>query len=554
MMRPRFIQAAFVAATLLRAFSAFAEDPVTTSSSVPEVRLPDMEEEARSVAPRDVEAPLPPLKALPLPVSEPPLPAERELSIPESAYRTQATLDTSARTALGETFTEASVGAGLWDAISANLSIYRPDADPSFSMTFAHDSKDGFAFHEAGQGFYERRTALSGRVRGMFDQVNTWGFSAGFSDEAVGLQGKSTDFYGITHRYFDVRGDYKRILGSVLGGSLDASAVVKAYSASRAFELANSSPTGVLGVDELSASPNVGIALRYQKLALLLNGEYDFRGLFGLADGVPPLDRLSHRGRADLSAQWDVSSSLDLKAAVGFASSSSFPVLVPFSLSADAGLGGFASLSLDGGLRTETTRFSVLWRDNPYLDIGSLPPDDARWYVGSKIDFFLVPGLTAVVGVDWAKSFSGGGRVVPVYNYNGGRALYNYSIAEYNTFQSKIGLRWLKGPVSFSMRWESDWMDAPVVGETQRLKVELEYRERNESFGGAFSGSLGFAGTQLSVPILDASGFVRLSPEIRLIAEFNDAAAAFLGKEGRTRWSPYLTSGFQASARILISL
>lgn len=553
MMRPRYRNAALVAAALLCALPAFADDPVTTSSGVPEVRLPDMEEEARSVAPRDVEAPLPPSGLLPLPSVEPPLPPERELAIPESAYRTEATLDTSARTALGETFTEASVGAGLWDAISANLSIYRPGADPSFSMTFAHDSKDGFAFHEAGQGFYERRTALSGRVRGAFDQSNAWGFSAGFSDEAVGLQGKSTDFYGVSHRYFDVRGDYKRLLGSALGGSLDAVAVVKAYSASRAFELAASSPSGILGVDELSATPSAALSLRYQKLALTLNGEYDFRGLFGLADGVAPLDRITHRGRADLSGQWEVSSSLDLKAAVGFASSSSFPVLVPFSLAADAGLGGLASLSFEGGLRSEVSRFASLWRDNPYLDIGTLPPDDARWFAGAKVDFFLVPGLTAVVGADWAKSLSGGGRVVPSY-VAGSRALYAYSVAEYHTFQSKLGLRWLKGPVSFSARWESDWLDAPVVGEAQRLKAELEYRERNEAFGGAFSGSLGFSGSGLSAPVIDASGFVRLSPEIRFIAEFSDVAAAFLGTEGRTRWAPYLTSGFQASARILISL
>jgi hypothetical protein len=58
----------------------------------------------------------------------------------------------------------------------------------------------------------------------------------------------------------------------------------------------------------------------------------------------------------------------------------------------------------------------------------------------------------------------------------------------------------------------------------------------------------------MDTPILDASGFVRLTPEIRFIAEIRDVAAAFLGEDGRSLWEPYLTGGFQASVRILISL
>lgn len=551
MMRRRCLSAAFAAA-LLFVPAAFSQDAV--DAGVPQVRLPDMDEEVRGVVPRDVEAPLPAAAPLPLPDAVPPLPAERELSIPESAYRTEATLDTSPRTALGETFTEASVGAGLWDAVSAALSIYRPGADPSFSMTFSHDAMDGFAYRDAGEGFYERRTALSGRVRGAFDALSSWGFSAGFVDEAHGLQGQSADFYGVAHRYFDVRGDLKRGLGSLFGGTLDAYASVDFGSASRALELAVDAPSaGAVGVDEVNVAPRAGLSLRYRSFAIRLDGEYGFRGLFGLADGVAPEDRVSHRGRADLSAQWDASSSLALKAAVGFASSTSFLALVPFSVAADAGIGGVASLSIDGGLKTEAKRYASAWKENPYLDIVSLPQDDARWYSRAKLDLFLVPGLTVRAASDWALSLPGAGRIVPSWD-NGARALYLFDVQEYHTLGSSFGIRWVKGGASLSASWESDWLDAPVSGDEQRFKADIEYRERNEGFGGAASATFGLSGGTFSVPTLDASGFVRLSPEIRLIAEFRDIASAFLGEEGRVRWAPYLTSGFQASARILISL
>ncbi len=553
MMRRRCIRAASLAAALLLSTAAFAQEAAETE--VPEVRLPDMNEEARSVAPNDVDAPLPASADLPMPSTEPPLPAERELAIPEDAYRTETTLDTSPRAALGETFTEASVGAGLWDGISANLSIYRPGSDPSFSMTFAHDSLDGFAFREAGSGYYERRTALSGRVRGALSDADSWGFSGAFSDEASGLQGQSVDFYGVSYRYLDLLGTYKRGLGSLFKGALETYASVDFGSASRAFELATASPSaGSLGVDELSVSPKAGISLSYRTLALRFDGEYDFRGLLGLSSGDDPADRMTHRGRADLSAQWDVSSALGLKAALGFASSTSFPVLVPFSLSVDAGLGELASLSVDGGLKTETVRYADAWKDIPYLDVVSLPQDDARWYAGAKLDFFLVPGLTARAAADWAMSLPGGGRIAPEWTSGTDRALYSFSVEEYDTLQSSLGFRWVIGGASLSASWDADWLDAPVVGDDQRFKADIEYRERNEAFGGAVSSTFGLSGGSFSVPVLDASGFVRLSPEIRFIAEFRDIAAAFSGEDGRVRWAPYLTSGFQASARILISL
>jgi hypothetical protein len=394
---------------------------------------------------------------------------------------------------------------------------------------------------------------LNGRVRGAFGEIDSWAFSASFLDEATGLQGRSVDFYGVSHRYLDVRGDYKRELGTAFGGALETHAAVKTASASRALEVAQNAPAGVLNVDELTAAPSAGLAWRRGQYAVSLDGEYAFRGLAGLDEGEQPHDRTSQRVRTDLSAQWDVSSSLGLKAAFGLASSSSFPVLVPFVLSADAGLGGLASVSFDGGLRADPSLFSGEWRANPYLDVGELPPDDARWFAETKVDFFLIPGLIARVGADWAMSLPGGGRVAPVW-VDDARALYSYTIEDYHTFLSRLGLRWVKGGASVSASWEADWLDAPVAGRPQRLKTEMEYRDRNEAFGGAFSASLGFSGSSVDAPVLDASGFVRLSPEIRFIAEIRDAAAAFQGKDGRSLWAPYLSSGFQASARILISL
>lgn len=546
-----------VAAFALMLFSLVSaapqSDPTVAPAEEPTLRLPDMTEEARSVAPQDVEAPLPPASALPAPSETPPLPAVGELSIPESAYRTEASA-ASGNSGGTATFTEASAGLGLWDGVNAALSIYRPGSDPSFGLTFSHDALDGLAFHRAGTGYYERRTALSGRVRGAKD-FGSWGFSGGFSDESHGLQGKSDFFTGVSYRAFDLRGDLQRALGSLWGGDLSASFSADGAYVSRVLEERVSDPPGILGVDEAVASPQASLAWRLGKLDLSVLGSYDFRGLLGLDREADIGRRYSQRAATELRGQYEYSSSLAFGASVGFSTSTDFPVLFPFSLSGEAGLGTLATLSLEGGLRTGSTLLSEAWKLNPYLDLGKLPPDNARWYGEGALDVFLAPGLTARAGGQWESSLPGGGRLEPIEpNLSSPtRGLYTYEIDKYRTFMSSLSLRWNRGGMTASGGWEADWLDEPVVGAAQRLKTQVEYRDPAEAYGGAVSASVGIAGT-FELPILDASGFVRLSREIRVVAQLDDLLSATKGKEGRARWDPYLTTGFRASLRFQMSL
>jgi hypothetical protein len=552
----RSIAAAFAFAALSWCFAASAAAQSSAAADpVPELRLPDLTEDARGIAPGALEAPLPDAPPLPPPEFEPPLPAVREDAIPASAYRTEATLDTSDRPGLGETFTEASIGAGLWSGISAALSIYRPLSDPSFGMTFSHDSLDGFAFHEPGTGFYERRTALSGRVRGEGAGIDAWSFTAAFEDRAAGLQGNSVDFSGVAHRYIDVSGSYRRRVGGLFGGDLGLEASGSAAAASRSLEIAAADPAGVLGFTELTLLPRVEASLEYSSLTVGFSASYAFRGFLGLEDDQEPSDRYSRRAAAELSIDWDADPALSLGASVAVANTGDFPVLVPFTVSVEAGLGSIAAFALDGGLRSDFVLLADRWKENPYLDLGPLPTDDARWFASSKVDFFLIPGLSARAAGTWERSLEGAGRLDPIAPLeNDPRALYGYRLDEYHALRSDFSLRWQTGGARASAGWAYDWLDEPADGVRGRFSADLEYRDRGENFGAVLAASVGTGAEGAELPVLDASGFIRLGDELRVAAEFSDIAAAFSGSDGRTRWAPYLSTGFRGSLRILISL
>lgn len=519
-------------------------------AGAPALALPDMGDEVRPIQDRPVAAPLPELPDLPMPDRAPPLPASAEVAVPETAFRTEAQLDTQARPELGETFSEVAVGAWLWDGVSAGLSIFRPGSDPSYSLAFSHDSRDGFAYHDGGEGYSYRRTSLEGRVRGGESGSGRWALSAAFSDHADGLQGKSLDFYGINHRYLDASAQYRGPLGP-----LSFRSELSAANSALSLERGRGGDDEGTGVQELSLSPRVALEWQRGRLALGLSGEYAFLGLLGSPEWVDAEDRYAQRGQTDLNLLFEYSPSLSFAGSVGLAVSKDLPVLFPFSLKVSAGLGEWASVNLEGGLASSLVSLAGLWRQNPYMDIGPLPREDGRWFGTLTADLYPTPDLTLRLGSDWAMSLAGAGR--PTFETppeGSSRALYLYGSESYRTLDSSVELLGRMGQASLSLGWAASWLDLPVMGTAHRLRAAAEYRELRERYGASVGLVLPLDGGEFDLPKVDAGAFLRLSQGIRLIAEVYDTAAAFRYSEGRVFLEPYLATGFQAGLRVQFSL
>lgn len=517
-------------------------------TDTPTVTLPDLSDDVRAVENAPVAVPVPDLLPVPLPSVSPPLPQEQQITIPESALTEAAGLDDLTRPSRSDTYGEAMVGASLWNGVAANLSLYRPGADPSFSIMFSHETLDGFAYHETGSGYSSRETMLQGDFRGGISQGLLWSLSAAFNDQSNGLQGQSQDFYGISHRYLTLIPGIRFPLGAFTVYS-----ELETTTAALSLERGQSTVTGDVRAQELGLHPKVGIEWVRDTIRLSLEGNYQFYGLINNPETISQEDRVSQQGEAILAASFDISPAFQTGASVGIGTNSDLTWYVPFVLWFDAGLFDVLSVSVKGGLESTVQSLRELWELNPYTDIGPVSPIDAHWFAGGTIHLYPWKALTLRLQSDWQTSYGGTGWIMPLDEWNSNRGLYSYEQRSYDLLNTRLELRNSWQRVDAGLGLASQWMDKKR-GRSQELYGSLEYRDEGGRFGAAGTFAFPFDSQGIDTPILDMNAFIDFGGGIRLIVDVTDLFMAFQGTEGRIIWEPYLETGFQAGLRLQFTL
>jgi len=511
--------------------------------------LPDLTDDVRAVENAPVTVPAPDLLPVPLPSVAPPLPQKEEIRIPESAITEAGQTGSQTGQSQNLTFGEAMVGAFLWDGVSANLSLYRPASDPSFSIIFFHQAQDGFAYHEAGSGFSYRQTNLQGNFRGGTKQGLLWSLSAAFTDQSNGLQGRIQDFYSISHRYLSLSPALRIPLGEFAVYS-----DISLTSAALSLEGGLNPAPGDVRSQELGIKPIVGIEWVRDTLRFSLEGVYSLYGLINNPQVVPIQDRLTQQGELTLAASFDISPAFQTGASVGIGTNSALAWYVPFMLWFDAGLNDYISLSVKGGLESKTRSLREIWELNPYTDIGPIPPVDAHWFAGGTINLFPRDATTLRLKTEWQSSYGGTGSIILMDRWNNNsRALYSYEVRPRNQLHTLLELRNSWQNADAALGWSAQWMDTGHE-HAYTLYGTLEYQDGEGRFGSSGTVSFAFDRNGTDIPILYIQAFLRLGGGIRLIGDVEDLFIAFRGTEGRSIWEPYLERGFQAGLRLQFSL
>jgi hypothetical protein len=87
-----------------------------------------------------------------------------------------------------------------------------------------------------------------------------------------------------------------------------------------------------------------------------------------------------------------------------------------------------------------------------------------------------------------------------------------------------------------------------------KLYSSIEYNEPENMHGCSLNFFTDFDEKSISIPILDATGYINFSKGFRLIGEVQDLFIAFQGENGRKVFTPYLQEGFKAGIQFQFTL
>ena len=101
---------------------------------------------------------------------------------------------------------------------------------------------------------------------------------------------------------------------------------------------------------------------------------------------------------------------------------------------------------------------------------------------------------------------------------------------------------------SISGGWHSNWMDVPALESKQSVRLALNLQDEQVRWG-ATLGFIMLINSEIESPVVNAEGFVRITPSVRAILSVNDLIKLYQG-ETRVYAGKYASRG--GSATVLL--
>jgi hypothetical protein len=501
----------------------------------PEIVLPQIIMDIDDISVENVEAKLPPeeellppqrqipqLTAGDIPVGEP------EISLsPEQADMTAANTSTPALSV------EALLGAGMENTIMGTLGVKTLGLDPRFSLSFSHQTVDGFAGHAPGSGFDMRGDGLSGELALKLGPV-LGDLQGAYREDQRGLQGLSS---------------YIGLLSRGVGGTAGFSVApldwlgieAKVFAATDSLTLMNPVP---FALSEYRLSPELKLDARVSWFRIALAGNYVYRR----ADFGPAGVQEIHRVRTTLSMGAELPASMLLEGSVAWFWNSAGASLFPFEVRFSGTPFGFLTFGFGGGYKVVPYDMGDVLASSPWLFPQALS-DDSGWFVDSTVQFSVAKDLT----VSGKLSFMASSAMIDAA-LDPATGLFLISERPAYRLEVEAGIRWtaLAG-ITLGANWTHEILDRPAFVALDRLAVEGIAIEGSGAFGGDFSVAIQ-AGTTPSVqlPIVNIGGFIRITEAVQLHLDLDDLLQPALGGP-RYGLYPYEEPGFRVIAQVRLS-
>ncbi len=525
--------------------TAVSTSAVSTSAGpgeTEELVIPPIVLEIEDLSVVRIEARLPPEEDLLPPELAIPLPEAGELRVGEPSLPSAGLIDGGAAgtgAAGGQALSsQISLGAGTASTVSALVKLGTA-ADSPVSLTFSHESLDGFGGRPAGAGFGSRSDLLDGSVRleaGRADATVT----GSFADDEVRLQGQSP--YG-SRSLRTIEGG-ARISASpagwlTLGAGVDGGVMDHTLTA-----------TVPVSMQELRVQPSVEAAATFGAVTIGLTADYGFHaGSFGPEHRFDAATTLA----IELSSAWSVDGAVGWHWASPDAPAQSLSVF-PFHVGLTGVVADVLTFTLRGGYRATPIDFGELMAARPLLEAALKTRDSVGWFGETSLSVGLSRGIAANLGASFATESAMLDLQSPVAATDPLTGLFAVTQRPATRLTLQAGARWSPAAwFTLTASGSFEVLDRPLWEPALSLDIEGSAIAASGALGGRLSAGLRTTSANvLEAPEIDLGGFLRVSPSVRLRLDALDLLAPLASP--RIDLGPYLRPGLRVTAAAEITL
>ena len=425
-------------------------------------------------------------------------------------------------------YAEGLIGGGYPAFFTGNISVARSVGASPFKFSFEHESTLGYAKHFVTDGYSDRNTKLSVEKKYKKNHLE-WGASGFYKSGADGLQGNVVNLengstIGLLNRdLYDMGGNISYTFDN--GFSMGADAEVDFYN-----RYAEISCPQIKTVSYFSIDPSVNFRWAGFGFDTGFTTSYDYNT--ELSDNI--IYPESHRVQFMIDLQWKndfVKLYGNASAVVGY-NVLDESVIVPFTVGIDSSFPVYfanrrVSISAEGGIDSFKHKAYELEETYKFTNLNWNPMETSEWYGRFNLSLPLKTAFTGTFGVEYRQTAYGNGRWNP--DYNEVLSIYDYNVEDFRGLSTDFGLAYHQGILTVSGSWHSNWMDVPADENKQTVKLDFNIQHEESKWGADINCTLPI-NKEMGAPVLNAEGFVRITPSVRAILSINDVIKLYKGE------------------------
>ncbi len=545
---------------LLMVFSVsvpFAQDqPSSRIPTEPEILLPSVLLQIEDVSLETLEVALPPAEEILAPEITVPLPQTDTSDLFDIAFEVPLLdgFDPNLPASTGSSiFSNGTLGFGTMNHIIGAVSLFKLGEYPRFRFGFSHEGIDGYNFRDPGTSYFFTEDQIDGWLALAIGAEGapagpepepgdlSVDLEASFFEREEGLQGRS-DYYSVDQRYLRGYAGLSYLPEAIV----QLNAEVEARGNSRLQSVTNPSDTAPRD-EEILVDPGVGISVDVESVVVSAEADYLLRvNPAGTQHGVD--------ARVGFDAAFDVPLFLNGRIGVHWNTTNAFSV--PFEIGIRGTVDDVFSVGASGGLEVQRTSLTALWERIPLVAVPATMPSERRWHAGIDFDYQTPDQVFSARG---GLDFEVVENAIVIGAWDPATDLFAATVSELMSFRPTVDLEFSPSRVfSADLSWTGVFVGNRGFEPLSTIDLELGIRQENGDFGGNLR-ALWDIYNVVTIPQLSVGGFWKVSDGVEFQLDFEDLLSPIYDA-GRLQFgtdvslSPFVTPGFRAALRALISL